>query len=86
MREWRKTHRLTGEARRRSNVRSHANVYLNRGKITQTPCVMCRSKKSQMHHPDYSKPTFVIWLCRPCHLALHRYESAVNHGTLKAMA
>lgn len=71
MREWRKTHRLTGEARRKMNARSYANVYLRRGKIERKPCSECKSPKAQMHHEDYSKPLDVEWLCRRCHLAHH---------------
>jgi len=72
MREWRKTHKMTDEQRLRDNCRSYANVYLRRGMLTKVPCEKCGSPKSQMHHPDYSKPLEIIWLCRPCHLALHR--------------
>lgn len=27
-----------------------------------------------MHHENYNDPLDVIWLCRPCHLTLHRLE------------
>jgi ribosomal protein S27AE len=72
MREWRKTHPLKGEARMKMNARAYAHVYLKRGKLTRGVCETCGSAKSEMHHEDYSKPLVVRWLCRRCHLALHR--------------
>ena len=24
-------------------------------------------KKLEKHHPDYSRPLLVVWLCKPCH-------------------
>lgn len=59
-----------GEARMRANARSYAKVYLKRGKIIRQPCRDCGAE-AQMHHPDYSKPLEVIWLCREHHLAEH---------------
>jgi len=41
------------------------------GRLTKLPCYNCGSKRSQAHHPDYSKPLDVVWLCRTCHLAAH---------------
>ena len=73
MREWRKNHRLTGLARLKMNCRAYFNVYLRRGSIKRQPCVKC-GKKAQAHHPDYSKPLQVVWLCRPHHLELHRQK------------
>jgi len=74
MREWRKTHRLEGEALIRQRVRAYARVYLKRGKLKRQPCAVCGSPDSQMHHADYSKPLKVTWLCRLHHLALHGTE------------
>lgn len=56
----------------RANARAYANVYLRRGDIEKKPCEVCSSLDSQMHHPDYSKPKQVIWLCRKHHLELHK--------------
>jgi hypothetical protein len=71
LRRWRKAHPLTPEQRRRHNARALARVYWLRGKLLQKPCRHCGDANSQRHHPDYSRPLFVIWLCRPCHLKLH---------------
>lgn len=74
MREWRKTHPMSPAQKIKDACRHYANVYLSRGKITRKPCEKCGSVNSQMHHPDYAKPLKVKWLCRPCHLRLHRND------------
>lgn len=70
MREYRKTHRLSGEALSRANARSYLHQYIRRGKIIKLPCDVCGGLDVEAHHPDYSKPLEVIWLCRGKHLAL----------------
>jgi len=72
MRDWRRTHPPTDEQRRKDNCRSYAAVYLRRGKIERKPCEACGDLKAEMHHPDYSQPLLIEWLCRTCHLRLHR--------------
>lgn len=37
------------------------------GTIKQEPCAICGEKISQRHHPDYTKPLLIIWLCADCH-------------------
>lgn len=77
MREWRKTHPLTGEALFRANCRSYANVYVSRGKLKRQPCEVCGKRKAEMHHARYDRPLEVRWLCRPHHLehhVKHRYR------------
>lgn len=71
VKEWRKTHPLNEEQKKRDIARSYAYVYLKRGKLKKEPCTTCGDKKSQMHHPDYNFPLDVIWLCRKCHLKIH---------------
>lgn len=41
-------------------------------KLVRLPCERCGKQKSEAHHPDYSKPLEVIWLCRQCHAKEHR--------------
>lgn len=71
MREWRKTHPLTVEQRRKANARSMAKVYQKRGKLIPKPCEVCGSLNVQKHHDDYSKPLEVRWLCRDHHHEHH---------------
>lgn len=72
MREWRKTHPLSGEERRKDITRSYTHVLIKRGKLIRQPCRECGAEPAQAHHPDYSDPRTVIWLCPTHHRALHR--------------
>ncbi len=76
MREWRRrngtSYSADPERRRRGIARAYANVYLRRGKINRERCERCGAADSEMHHDDYDKPLNVRWLCRECHLQIHR--------------
>lgn len=72
MREWRKAHPMNEVQRFKDRARAYANAYKRRGKIAACPCEKCGSARSQMHHENYNDPLDVIWLCRPCHLRLHK--------------
>lgn len=52
--------------------RAHLKVKqaLKAGKLKKEPC-FCGELKVDGHHPDYSKPLEVIWLCRLHHKQLH---------------
>ena len=47
---------------------------LRTGKLERpNTCSLCgKTCKPQAHHPDYSKPKEVIWLCVKCHAFIHR--------------
>ena len=61
---------------RRTPVRLKATqkVYqaVKRGKLVRQPCEVCGAEKVEAHHPDYSKPLDVMWLCRKHHADWHR--------------
>lgn len=42
------------------------------GKLVRQPCEHCGAEPGEAHHPDYSCPELVIWLCKVCHAAEHR--------------
>lgn len=43
---------------------------VKRGRIVPSVCA-CGATKTQAHHPDYSKPLEVEWLCSGCHAKKH---------------
>lgn len=48
-------------------------VALRRGDLHRQPCEICGSTENiDAHHPDYSKPLKVKWLCRRHHVAVHK--------------
>lgn len=54
--------------------RRAANVALGNavrdGRIHKQPCWVC-GLKAVAHHPDYSRPLDVVWLCQPHHKQAH---------------
>ena len=44
---------------------------IKKGILKRQPCEVC-GKKSEAHHPDYSKPLKIKWLCRKHHGVIHR--------------
>lgn len=50
-------------------IHAHEKVYyaVKTGKLKKDKCRDCDRIDTQGHHPDYSKPLEVIWLCPPHH-------------------
>lgn len=86
MREWRKTHPLTPEQKVKDTCRSYSCILEKRGNIQRQPCQVC-GERAERHHPDYSDPWNVVWVCRKCHLDMHeaaRREQRFD-GVLRAL-
>lgn len=41
------------------------------GRMFPMPCIVC-GKNAEAHHPDYSQPLYVIWLCTTHHREVHK--------------
>ncbi len=58
----------------KNKVRRAAHVILGNAIRNKTvipqPCWEC-GKKAEAHHPDYSRPLDVVWLCKKHHLEVH---------------
>ena len=72
----RRTFRNYGKRKPEDPLKRHArrknNWAIESGKITRQPCQVCGEPKSHGHHPDYSKPFEVVWLCPKHHGEQHR--------------
>lgn len=60
-----------------------ANNALRNGRLERkTLCEGCGLPKTaalaEKHHPDYSKPLLVVWLCKPCHAIADKIRRAVE--------
>lgn len=53
-------------------AKNAAREAMRHGVLFRKPCDDCGNVKSEAHHPDYSKPLEVDWLCRRCHMKRHR--------------
>jgi hypothetical protein len=58
-------------------ARQAVYLSLRAGKVEKGVC-HCGETKVDAHHPDYSKPLEVVWLCRKHHWDLHKSLSRVS--------
>lgn len=63
------------EVRIKNKAKRTTRTALENGSLKKMPCEVCKSKESQAHHPDYSRPLYVIWLCRKHHEELHHKQA-----------
>ncbi len=52
-------------------ARRKLNTEIRAGRIKRGKCAICGAPRAHGHHPDYSKPLEVLWLCEPHHKAMH---------------
>lgn len=75
-REWRKKNGYHNEEKWNANnpekikAEQKFNYNLHQGRIKKLSCQIC-GEKAQAHHPDYSKPLKVKWLCSLHHKWIH---------------
>jgi hypothetical protein len=59
-------------------ARQLAQYAVKIGTIKKSPCEVGKEEKAQMHHPDYTKPLEIKWLCIKHHRELHRKPNIIN--------
>lgn len=64
VREWRIAHP------ERKAANTALGYAVRTGKVQKQPCWVC-GLKAVAHHPDYSRPLEVVWLCQPHHKQAH---------------
>lgn len=56
-----------------SKAHKFVGMAIECGILVPTACECCGSEKLiDAHHSSYDYPLAVTWLCRPCHMQLHR--------------
>ena len=48
------------------------------GKLIKHPCFICGCEKTEAHHPDYSSPLDVVWLCPAHHKQTHAMAKRIK--------
>lgn len=57
----------------KTKARLMVRYAINEGKLIRLPCEKCGEKEGiHAHHPDYSKPLDVLWLCPKHHKEWHK--------------
>ncbi len=79
----REAHRAKAERYRKANpdkvnARSQVAYAVSKGTLLRpSKCELCQEEgiSIEAHHPDYSKPLDVEWLCAACHKSRHANET-----------
>jgi hypothetical protein len=70
-----RTDRKPARSAERDPIKQRARQKLQRavrsGLIRRLPCEVCGALVTEAHHPDYSKPLDVQWLCKRHHEEVH---------------
>lgn len=62
--------------------RAHKLAQRHLQKSRPVLCELCQERPSEhAHHPDYSKPLSVLWLCARCHHRLHHSKEPIGANT-----
>jgi len=54
----------------RAAARYKVSNAIRDGRLKRLPCLVC-GDTAEAHHPDYSRPLDVMWLCQPHHKETH---------------
>jgi len=78
----RKTILRSWEARNPDKIRAYRILYREKRKGCISPpstCSVCLKGASvHAHHPDYSRPLFICWVCAACHKETHRLNTDLS--------
>ena len=59
-------------SRNPEKTKAHSISHRKKNELIKSSCEVCGSgHKLNMHHPDYSRPSWVITLCTHCHWNRH---------------
>jgi hypothetical protein len=61
----------------RETAKAKTSNAIRDGKLLRQPCLIC-GEKAEAHHPDYSRPLDVVWLCRPHHIQAHAITRRID--------
>lgn len=58
-------------------ARQKVLIAVRNGSLVKQPCKECGALKVEAHHPDYSKPLDVIWLCKKHHMEYDKKNGGI---------
>jgi hypothetical protein len=64
--------RKGGVCYKQRKIQERTRYLIRIGRLLRQTCRVCGAERSEAHHPDYSEPTNVDWLCSLHHKEEHR--------------